>query len=577
MQAHRHRIVERDTVGQRIWQHRGGLAGGSEKSQRLLHGPRFGAQHGLEAEGRKAGNAAFAQLVLCEARIVVVDQRAIQGMVGILGLDQHFAGQFGAPAAAADLHQLREETLGRTKVGGEQGGIGADRADQGQQRKIMALGQHLGADQDVGLTGMDGGEQGLPFLRRARRIAVDAQDAGFGKAFDEHGFEALRTAPEGQQVDVAAIGAGARHARFEAAVVAAQAPVRQVQHEVGGATLAARDPAAGRTGQHRRIAAPVEEDQALLAALEAQLQAGQQRRGKSFLQFLAPRVDDAHHGHGLGHRALGQFQQAIAARRGVMESFQRRRGGAEHDRDVQLVRAPDRHIARRIAQAFLLLEGGVVLLVDHDQLQARQRHEHGEPGAEHDVGVTRERFEETARARRIGHAAVGADHMRGGEARRDAAFQLRREGDLGHQHQRLAATGEDGIDGTQIDLGLAATGDAVQQHDVEAGLVEDGRHGRLLCCQQLRQWPGRNHVCGVSVGDGIPCGRHRRYGSRLPGRRLDARLADARQFAAAQHRRQGEGRHFTERGLVVARAKFAERQPLGRQGRHVAQDGDNLF
>jgi hypothetical protein len=133
------------------------------------------------------------------------------------------------------------------------------------------------------------------------------------------------------------------------------------------------------------------------------------------------------------------------------------------------MRAPDRDVARRVAQAFLLLEGGVVFLVDDDQLQARQRHEHGEPGAEHDVGASLQRLEEAARARRIGHAAVGADDVRGGKARRDTAFELRRQGDLGHQHQRLAAAREHGVDGAQIDLGLAAAGDAVQQHDVEAG------------------------------------------------------------------------------------------------------------
>jgi hypothetical protein len=55
------------------------------------------------------------------------------------------------------------------------------------------------------------------------------------------------------------------------------------------------------------------------------------------------------------------------------------------------------------------------------------------------------------------------------------------------------------------------------------------------------------------------------------------RLLDARQLAAPQHRRQGEGSHFAERGLVVACAKFAERQPLGGQGRHVAQDGHHFF
>jgi uncharacterized protein (UPF0261 family) len=72
----------------------------------------------------------------------------------------------------------------------------------------------------------------------------------------------------------------------------------------------------------------------------------------------------------------------------MMESFQRRRRRAEHDRNVQLMRAPDRDIARRIAQAFLLLEGGVVFLIDDDKLQARHGHEHGEPGAEHDLGAS---------------------------------------------------------------------------------------------------------------------------------------------------------------------------------------------
>jgi hypothetical protein len=65
--------------------------------------------------------------------------------------------------------------------------------------------------------------------------------------------------------------------------------------------------------------------------------------------------------------------------------------------------------------------------------------------------------------------------------------------------------------------------------------------------------------------------RRRRYGD------FGRRLLDARQLAAPQHRGQGEGSHFAERGLVVACAKIAEREPLGGQGRHVAQDRGNFF
>ena len=106
---------------------------------------------------------------------------------------------------------------------------------------------------------------------------------------------------------------------------------------------------------------------------------------------------------------------------------------------------------------------------------------------EHDIGATRERIEKAARARRVGHAAVGANDVRAGKARRDTAFELRRQCDFRHQHQRLAALGENGVDRSQIDLGLAAAGNAVKQHDVEVVTADDGVHRRLLRRQQLRQ------------------------------------------------------------------------------------------
>jgi hypothetical protein len=206
---------------------------------------------------------------LCgEARVVVVDQRPVQRMVGIFGLDQHFAGQVGAAAAAADLHQLREQPLRGAEVGGEQRRIGADRADQGQQREIVALGQHLGADQDVGLAGVDGGEQACHFSACSPSRGRCAARGPAGKRSTSMASRRCVPRPKGSRSTLPQSGRRAE-CGLEAAVVAAQALVGQVQHEVGGAAPAARDPAAGRAGQHRRIAAPVEEDQALLAALEA--------------------------------------------------------------------------------------------------------------------------------------------------------------------------------------------------------------------------------------------------------------------------------------------------------------------
>ena len=45
-------------------------------------------------------------------------------------------------------------------------------------------------------------------------------------------------------------------------------------------------------------------------------------------------------------------------------------------------------IARRIAKPFLLLVGGVVLFVDHDQREMRHRGEHGRAGADDDPRLT---------------------------------------------------------------------------------------------------------------------------------------------------------------------------------------------
>ena len=324
-------------------------------------------------------------------------------MIGILGLDQHLARQRGAAAAAADLHQLREQPLRRAEVGGEQRGIGADDADQGEQRESR------------GPWPASACRPGCRPRRRGWRRAAPAISSACsaesrsmrstracGKALGERGLPAA--ACRGRR----AAGRGCR-SRGRRAGCCASSPQwwqrrrwsARCTHQVRGAAPAARDPAAGRAGQHRRVAAPVEEHQALLAALEPLAQRGEQRArtGRPATSRGACRRS-AHVGMASATARSRQFEQAVAPGLRVHgKGFQRGRGRAEHDRDVALLGAPDRDVARRIAQAVLLLEGGVVLFVDDDQLQARQRHEHRQPRAEHDVGAPFRAIEETARAR----------------------------------------------------------------------------------------------------------------------------------------------------------------------------------
>ena len=92
--AHRHRVVEHH-VGVR-----GGVRPGTRRRQegeRVGELRRFGAQHGLVGVGRKAGLLALLQLRVGEGWVVVADERRVERVFGELRLDQHFAGQLGAP------------------------------------------------------------------------------------------------------------------------------------------------------------------------------------------------------------------------------------------------------------------------------------------------------------------------------------------------------------------------------------------------------------------------------------------------------------------------------------------------
>src|SRR2546423_8604428 len=101
-----------------------------------------------------------------------------------------------------------------------------------------------------------------------------------------------------------------------------------------------------------------------------------------------PQVDRANYRQpGTRNSALRQLEALVAARLPVVPALERWRCGAEDGRAASELRPVYRDVSRGVAQPFLLLERGVVLLVDHDQRQFRQRREHGEPCAEHDAGV----------------------------------------------------------------------------------------------------------------------------------------------------------------------------------------------
>ena len=97
------------------------------------------------------------------------------------------------------------------------------------------------------------------------------------------------------------------------------------------------------------------------------------------------------------------------------------------------------------------------------------------------------------------------DRHRAPEATAEAADQLRGEGNLRDQHQRSASASEGVLGGAEVDLGLPAPGDSLEEEGLEPTLVQ-----RPL---QLRQRRGLG--LGEALGPGLPQARQHRRGNRL--------------------------------------------------------------
>jgi hypothetical protein len=330
-----------------------------------------------------------------------------------------------------------------------------------------------------------------------------------------------------------------------------------MQHEVGRAAPAARRPAAGLAGKDRRIAPPIDEDQALLAACEPLADRGHGRLGEAVLRGISAQVHGPHHRQLRSRRgALRELEPLVALLAPVVPSLERRRRGAEDDRAAARLRAVDGHVAGGITQAFLLLERTVVLLIDHDQRELGQRREHGQPRAKNDARVAARRRGPRRGSRHVLERAVQHRDARLGESFAKAGLELRRQADLGYQHQRLTARFEHAGDDVQVDLGLAAARDAMQQPGAEAAKAGgDGLRGAgLIRCR------------GVA--------RRKTRGAE-PVRLRQSFLRQRSHRAQARRQRSDDG--LAERPLVVAGEEAHQLEPIARQAwRVVAERCDTL-
>ncbi len=308
-------------------------------------------------------------------------------------------------------------------------------------------------------------------------------------------FQPLGAFAERTNGQAAAIGAGLRRSTLVAAVVAAQALVAPVQGHRAFAVRTLRAPAAVAAEQDRRIAAPVLEHQCLLPAPEAVGDRLQCRLCEAVVEMLVAQVDHLQ-GRRLRHAgAAAQMKMPIAAGCRIGQAFQRRRGRAQHDRNAERLRAQHGQVACVVAETFLLLVGRVVFFVDDDRARLRQRHEQRRACTEHDARLAARRGQPGERAFGFVEARVQRGDV-DAEPLAEPPECLRSQRDFRHQHQRLPATREAGADDLQIDLGLAAAGDAFEQERRKA-LAGDDCFGRALLLI-VQRWPGIGRGAGIA-------------------------------------------------------------------------------
>jgi hypothetical protein len=120
-----------------------------------------------------------------------------------------------------------------------------------------------------------------------------------------------------------------------------------------------------------------------------------------------------------------------------------------------------------------------VFLVDDNKPEFGHRRKHGRAGTDDELRGSVASSSPRDKPLDIGQARV----QNGGidaQAIPEPRDELRRQPDLGYENEHLPAGSNDVGHDAQVNLGLAAAGDAVEQERGETGLLANGVDGLLL-------------------------------------------------------------------------------------------------
>ena len=122
------------------------------------------------------------QFLLVEAQKVVSPGVLNGGVEGRERLHKDFAFDVAAPGAPGHLGEELEGPFTRPEIGEVcRARVGVDDADERDVGKMEALGNHLGADEDVNFAGAEIAEDAAEIVLALQGVGIHALDAGFGK------------------------------------------------------------------------------------------------------------------------------------------------------------------------------------------------------------------------------------------------------------------------------------------------------------------------------------------------------------------------------------------------------------
>ena len=211
----------------------------------------------------------------------------------------------------------------------------------------MALGDELGADDDVELALRDRRELAPQPLRAARKVARQDDGARVREALRDLLGDALHPRPAGRPGNRRLPQAGQASGRRSTWPQwwQTRAPAEAVLDQPGGAVRALEAMAAGPAQRQRRIAAPVEEEQRLLAARRGSRPWPRQGSATSQRPFgIASRRAGRRRGSAGSGRPPKRSRQddvAVAAALGIDAALDRgRRRGEDRPARLRSARAP---------------------------------------------------------------------------------------------------------------------------------------------------------------------------------------------------------------------------------------------